>query len=93
MAKTLGDRVDILERALGSALAIDLSGFDPEAVKAKQEAEAKVAKEREKEEQAKRDEESARLVAEAEAAEKAEAAIAARTKAILEDKNKSHGGR
>jgi hypothetical protein len=89
MSKSLEARVGVLERALGAALAIDLSGFDPEAVEAKRKAETKAAEEkaaaREAEAKAISDAQIAALYAEE---QRAKADDDARLQAILKSQSK-----
>jgi hypothetical protein len=87
--QSLEDRVAILERALGSALAIDISGFDPVAQETKRKAEAKAAEEkaaaREAEAKAILDAQTAALYAEE---QRAKADEDARLQATLKSQSK-----
>ena len=88
MAKSLNDRVDILERAFGATLGVDLSEFDPEAIQAKADAAAKAYADQQKAEQDVRDAQNAQVRAQQEAEAKAKEWEDARAQAILDEKNK-----
>jgi membrane protein involved in colicin uptake len=84
----LEKRVTILENAISQGTGVSLAEFDPEAVAAKQKAEADAAADQAKADQAARDAAEARVKAEQEAKAAEEAKIAARAKAILEQTSK-----
>jgi NAD/NADP transhydrogenase alpha subunit len=86
--QSLEARVAVLERAVASALGFSLEQFDPEAVQAKQEAEAKAAEERERIDKARKDVQSAHYAAQAEADAIARAEEVVRAQELLDAENK-----